>query len=67
MTAIFVTILIIVAALSADLIVETSAELVADTLLDVEAGAIVDIAPGPSTRIVNLAPQATIRWVHRGN
>ena len=62
MGAIFVTLLIIAAALSADLIIETSAELAADTLLDIEAGAIVDIAPGPSTEIVDLAPQATMRW-----
>jgi len=62
MVVIFTTLLIIAAALSADLIIETAAEMAADTLLDVEAGAIVDIAPGPSTEIVDLAPQATIRW-----
>ncbi len=65
MVGILTTLLIVVAALSADLIIETSAELVADVLLDGEAGSIVDIAPGPPTEIVNLAPQATIRWKNR--
>ena len=62
MGVIFTTILIIAAALSADLIIETAAELAADSLLDIEAGAIVDIAPGPPSEIVDLAPRATMRW-----
>ncbi len=62
MGGIFATLLIIAAALSADLIVETSAGLVADSLLDIEAGSIFDIAVGPSTEIVDLSPRATIRW-----
>lgn len=62
MGAIFTTLIIIFAAMSADLIIETSAEMIADSLLDIEAGSIVDIATGPPTEIVDLAPQATIRW-----
>lgn len=62
MVGIITTLLIIAAALSADLVIETSAELTADVLLDSEAGSIVDIARGPPAEIVNLAPQATIRW-----
>ena len=62
MVGIFTTLLIVAAALSADLIIETSAELTADILLDSEAGSIVDSARGPPTEIVNLAPQVTIRW-----
>ena len=62
MVGIFTTLLILAAALSADLIIETSAELTADILLDSEAGSIVDIARGPPTEIVNLAPRVTIRW-----
>jgi hypothetical protein len=62
MVGIFTTLLILAAALSADLIIETTAELNADILLDSEAGSIVDIARGPPAEIVNLAPQVTIRW-----
>ena len=63
MIGIFTTLLIVAAALSADLAIETSAEMAADALLDVDAGAIVDITPGPATEIVDLAPKATISWV----
>jgi hypothetical protein len=62
MTAIFTTLLIIAAAMAADLTIETAAELIADSLLDIEAGAVVDIATGPPTEIVDLSPQITIRW-----
>lgn len=62
MIAIFTTLLIIAAAMAADLTIETSAELIADSLLDIEAGAVVDIATGPPTEIVDLSPQVTIRW-----
>ena len=62
MPGIFTTLIIIALALSADLIVETAAEMAADSVLDIEAGAVVDIAVGPPTEIVDLSPQATIRW-----
>ena len=58
----FAAILIITAALFADLVVEVAAELSADALLDVEAGAVVDFAPGQPTEIVDLSPRASIRW-----
>ena len=58
----FAAVVIIAAALLSDLIIEVSSELIADTLLDVEAGAAVDLAPGLPTEIVDLAPQASIRW-----
>ena len=58
----FAAVVIIAAALLADLIIEISAELSADTLLDTDAGAVVEFAPGPPTEIVDLAPQASIRW-----
>ena len=58
----FAAILIITAALFADLVIEVSAELSADALLDVEAGAAVEFAPGPPTEVVDLSPRASIRW-----
>lgn len=56
------TLLILVAALSADVIVETAAEIGADVVLDENAGAIAALVPGQPKDIVDMAPQVTIVW-----
>jgi hypothetical protein len=59
----FVTaLLVLAAALSADLIIEISAEISADTLLDGDAGVAAPVVPGMPTQIVDMTPRASIYW-----
>lgn len=58
----FTAILVIAAALSADLIIEVSAEVSADTLLDADAGVAPPVVPGMPTQIVDMTPRASIYW-----
>lgn len=55
-------ILVVAAALSADLIIEVSAEISADTLLDADAGVSAPVVPGMSTDIVDMTPRVSIYW-----
>jgi hypothetical protein len=54
--------LVLAAALSADLVIEVSAEISADTLLDADAGVAASAIPGKPTQIVDMAPRASIHW-----
>ena len=54
--------MVLAAALSADLIIEVSAEIFADTLLDGDAGVASSAIPGMPTQIVDMTPGASIHW-----
>ena len=58
----FTAMFVLAAALSANLVIEVSAEISADTLLDGDAGVAASAVPGKPTQIVDMAPQASIRW-----
>jgi hypothetical protein len=58
----FTALLVLAAALSADLIIEVSAEISADTLLDGDAGVGSPVVPGMPTQMVDLTPGVTIYW-----
>ncbi|NQW01112.1 MAG: hypothetical protein HQ483_15510 [Rhodospirillales bacterium] len=55
-------VLVIVAALLADLGVEISAEITADSLLDGDAGAIVAMRPAAPSAIVDMSPASSLNW-----
>jgi hypothetical protein len=53
------------AAVSADIVVETASELFAETMLDSDAGASVEVAAGPASDVIDTMPQATVLWTRR--
>ncbi len=58
----FTALLVLAAALSADLIIEVSAEVSADTLLDGDAGVGAPVVPGMPTQIVDMTPRVSLYW-----
>ena len=58
----FTAMIVLVAALSADLVIEVSAEVSADTLLDGDAGVAFSSVPGQPNQIVDMAPGVSIYW-----
>jgi len=58
LTAFFV----LIAALSADAIIEVAAEISAEVLLDADAGATASLVPGKPMDIVDMAPRVSLHW-----
>lgn len=54
--------LVLIAALSADVIIEVSSEISADVLLDEDAGATTALVPGKPMDIVDMAPRVSLYW-----
>ena len=59
----FTAMIVLAAALSADLIIEVAAEISADTLLDADAGVAASAVPGSPTEVVDMTPRVSINWL----